>query len=102
MSGAPKPFTQAATAAARLRPMLPADLAAVLDLEHELFPEDAWTPEMFRDEVSQPADTRLYLVAEGGAVPFAGGQRASGLAGYAGMMFVPGVPGTGGGTADVL
>ncbi len=60
----PKPFSRAATIAARLRPMLPSDLAAVLELEHELFPDDAWTSEMFADEVSQPADARLYLVAE--------------------------------------
>ena len=64
----PKPFSRAATIAARLRPMLLADLAAVLELEHELFPDDAWTPEMFADEVSQPVDSRLYLVAEHGSV----------------------------------
>jgi ribosomal-protein-alanine N-acetyltransferase len=102
VSGAPKPFTRAATAAARLRPMLPSDLMAVLDLEHELFPDDAWTPEMFQEEVSQPADTRLYLVAEDGPVRYDGEKGQSGLAGYAGMMFVPGAPGVGGGTADVL
>ena len=106
-----KPFSRAATIAARLRPMLPGDLAAVLALEHELFPDDAWTPEMFADEVSQPADSRLYLVAEHGSVrdpgvdeecsPDTTGVRGLGLAGYAGMMFVPGVPGHGG-TADVL
>ena len=116
MSGDPKPFSRAATIAARLRPMLPADLAAVLELEHELFPDDAWTPEMFADEVSQPADSRLYLVAEHGSVRNPGmGQdgasvtpgpdgtevRSAGLAGYAGMMFVPGVRGHGG-AADVL
>ena len=93
--------------AARLRPMLPGDLAAVLELERELFPDDAWTPEMFADEVAQPADTRLYLVAEHGPVrdPAVDQERAPGrstpLAGYAGMMFVPGTPGRGG-TADVL
>jgi len=42
--GVPSPFSRAATAAARLRPMLPSDLEAVLALEHELFPEDAWSP----------------------------------------------------------
>ena len=62
----PKPFSRAATMAARLRPMLPGDLESVLALEHELFPDDAWTPEMFADEVSQPMDSRLYLVAEHG------------------------------------
>jgi ribosomal-protein-alanine N-acetyltransferase len=100
----PKPFTRAATIAARLRPMVPGDLAAVLDLEHELFPDDAWTPEMFADEVSQPAGTRLYLVAEQAPVRDQESVTRAGktiLAGYAGMMFVPGVPGHGG-TADVL
>jgi [ribosomal protein S18]-alanine N-acetyltransferase len=62
------------------------DLADVNALEHELFPDDAWSPEMFADEVSQPPDSRLYLVAETGTV----------LAGYAGVMFLPG------GQADVL
>jgi ribosomal-protein-alanine N-acetyltransferase len=101
--------------------MLPSDLEAVLALEHELFPEDAWSPEMFADEFSQPAETRLYLVAERGPVargadeeagvagqrPDGGppGSRAAGLAGYAGMMFEPGTSGRsiqGGGSADVL
>jgi ribosomal-protein-alanine N-acetyltransferase len=100
----PKPFSRAATVAARLRPMLPADLAAVLALEHQLFPDDAWTPEMFADEVSQPADSRLYLVAEhepATAGPDGAPRQHAGLAGYAGMMFVPGIGGHGG-TADVL
>jgi ribosomal-protein-alanine N-acetyltransferase len=108
--GIPSPFSRAAAAAARLRPMLPADLEAVLALEHELFPEDAWSPEMFADEVSQPAEARLYLVAERGPVGGQADQEPAGLpglAGYAGMMFVPGmllpsgrsVPG---GSADVL
>ena len=38
--------------AARLRRMVPADLVDVIALEHELFPEDPWTPEMFADEVA--------------------------------------------------
>jgi [ribosomal protein S18]-alanine N-acetyltransferase len=100
MSRLPRPFSRAATAAGRLRPMLSSDLAAVLGLEHELFPDDAWSPEMFEDEVRQPPDSRLYLVAEDGDVLY-GGNRKDGLAGYAGMMFVPGAPGKGG-TADVL
>jgi ribosomal-protein-alanine N-acetyltransferase len=87
--------------------MLPSDLDAVLALEHDLFPDDAWTPEMFADEVSQPPDSRLYLVAEAGGVrdgegpPDLGGSpgrsQAATLAGYAGLMFVPG-----GTSADVL
>ena len=55
-------------------------------LEQELFPEDAWTPEMFAAELAQPASRRLYLVAEEGDA----------LIGYAGMMF------TGGPEADVV
>jgi ribosomal-protein-alanine N-acetyltransferase len=107
-----KPFSRAATAAARLRPMLTADLEAVMALEHELFPEDAWSPEMFADEVGQPADARLYLVAEREARRDRWTERGDrgtreppvpeALAGYAGMMFVPGAAGRGGGSADVL
>lgn len=61
-------------------------MPAVMALERELFPEDAWTPEMFAGEIKQPASRRLYLVAEEGTV----------LIGYAGMMF------TGGPQADVV
>ena len=70
----------------RLRPMTKADMAAIIALEQQLFPEDAWTPEMFAAEFAQPADRRLYLVAEA----------ANALIGYAGMMF------TGGSQADVV
>jgi [ribosomal protein S18]-alanine N-acetyltransferase len=74
----------------RLRPMTAADLPDVIALEHELFPEDPWTAQMFADEVAQPPEVRLYLVAEAdGADPV--------MAGYAGMLFVPG-----GLQADVL
>jgi [ribosomal protein S18]-alanine N-acetyltransferase len=93
--------------AARLRPMVPADLVDVIALEHELFPDDPWTPEMFADEVAQPRESRLYLLAEadagdGGVAAsdiVSGRGAASGpvMAGYAGMMFIPG-----GTQADVL
>jgi len=93
--------------AARLRPMVPADLVDVIALEHELFPEDPWTPEMFADEVAQPRESRLYLLAEadagdGGVADsdiVSGRGAASGpvMAGYAGLMFIPG-----GTQADVL
>ena len=93
--------------AARLRAMVPADLVDVLALEHELFPEDPWSPEMFADEVAQPPETRLYLIAEadGGDGGVADREIVSGrgtaagpvMAGYAGLMFVPG-----GTQADVL
>lgn len=90
-----------------LRPMTAADLVDVLALEHELFPDDPWSAGMFAEEVVQPPESRLYLVAEtdasdGGVVD---GDIVSGrdaprghvMAGYAGMMFVPG-----GIQADVL
>jgi ribosomal-protein-alanine N-acetyltransferase len=90
-----------------LRAMLPADLVDVIALEHELFPDDPWTPEMFADEVAQPPDSRLYLIAEAdggdGGVPDRkivtgrGAARPATMAGYAGMMFIPG-----GTQADVL
>ena len=62
------------------------DLAAIMALEQELFPEDAWTRQMFAAEFAQPVSRRLYLVAEEGKE----------LVGYAGMMF------TGGSQADVV
>jgi ribosomal-protein-alanine N-acetyltransferase len=88
--------------AARLRPMATADLAGVIALEHELFPEDPWTAPMFADEVAQPPEVRLYLVAEVDDGPDdrpGTGERGPGsaIAGYAGMLFVPG-----GLQADVL
>jgi ribosomal-protein-alanine N-acetyltransferase len=61
-------------------------MPAIIVLERELFPEDAWTPEMFAAEFAQPPSRRLYLVAEDG----------NALVGYAGMMF------TGGSQADVV
>jgi ribosomal-protein-alanine N-acetyltransferase len=70
----------------RLRAITRADMPAIIALEQELFPEDAWTPEMFAGEFAQPASRRLYLVAEEG----------NALIGYAGMMFA------GGNQADVV
>ena len=87
--------------------MVPADLVDVIALEHDLFPDDPWTPEMFADEVAQPPDSRLYLIAEADAgdggvrdSDIVSGRGAAGppvMAGYAGMMFIPG-----GAQADVL
>jgi [ribosomal protein S18]-alanine N-acetyltransferase len=85
----------------RLRPMVSADLADVMAIEDELFPEDPWTAQMFADEVVQPPEVRLYLVAE--ADPDDNDPDDSApdtepvIAGYAGMLFVPG-----GIQADVL
>jgi [ribosomal protein S18]-alanine N-acetyltransferase len=77
------------SAGTRLRPMTLADLGNVLAIERELFQDDPWTTEMFTQEIAQPATSRLYLAAEDEA----GGT----LAGYAGLMFIPG-----GTQADVL
>jgi ribosomal-protein-alanine N-acetyltransferase len=74
------------TRGVRLRGMSKGDLAAIMALEQELFPEDAWTRQMFAAEFAQPVSRRLYLVAEEGKE----------LVGYAGMMF------TGGSQADVV
>lgn len=65
---------------AELRPMRAADLADVIALEHELFPDDPWSPEMFASELEQPPASRLYLAASLERLP---------LAGYCGMLFVP-------------
>ena len=86
MSAWPGRGRPAASEAVRLREMKRADMAAIMALEEELFPEDAWTPEMFAAEFAQPLSRRLYLVAEAG----------NALLGYAGMMF------SGGSQADVV
>jgi ribosomal-protein-alanine N-acetyltransferase len=70
----------------KLRDMVQADMPAVMALEQELFPEDAWTPAMFTSEFAESPARRRYLVAE----------EEDTLIGYAGMLF------TGGPEADVL
>src|ERR1700743_548668 len=70
--------------AARLRPMVPADLPDVIALEHELFPEDPWTPEMFADEIVQPPESRLYLIAGAAPGDGPGGENTAGADGSAG------------------
>jgi ribosomal-protein-alanine N-acetyltransferase len=88
----------------RLRPMTPADLRAVLALENALFPEDAWSLEMFASELHSRTAGRYYLVAEDD-------QDAGQIVGYAGLLVPPddaggsaGAGGAGGaaGQADVL
>jgi ribosomal-protein-alanine N-acetyltransferase len=65
------------TRGVRLRGMSKRDMPAVMALEQQLFPDDAWTPAMFAAELAQSASRRLYLVAE----------EETALVGYAGMMF---------------
>ncbi|WP_405784037.1 ribosomal protein S18-alanine N-acetyltransferase [Streptomyces sp. NBC_00859] len=63
------------------------DISPVLELEHELFPDDAWSEGMFWSELAHargPAATRRYVVAE----------TADQIVGYAGLAAV-------GGTGDV-
>lgn len=53
-----------------LREMRWWDIEPVLELEHELFPEDAWSAGMFWSELARsrgPHATRRYVVAEDGA-----------------------------------
>jgi ribosomal-protein-alanine N-acetyltransferase len=59
-----------------LRPLLTGDLAAVLELERKLFPDDAWSPGMFADELALEGRGRHYVAAEEG----------NRIVGYAGMM----------------
>jgi len=61
-----------------LRDATPDDLAAIMTLEHRLFPGDAWSPPMMAAELAAP-HTR-YLVAEA----------AGEVVGYAGLSVLPG------------
>ncbi|WP_437101386.1 ribosomal protein S18-alanine N-acetyltransferase [Streptomyces kronopolitis] len=66
-----------------LREMRWWDLGPVLELERELFPEDAWSPGMFWSELAHargPRAGRRYLVAE----------RDGRLLGYGGLAAVDG------------
>ncbi len=75
------------TATAALREMRWWDIEPVLGLEHELFPDDAWSPGMFWSELAHargPRATRRYVVAEdpatGRIVGYAGLAAAGDLA----------------------
>jgi [ribosomal protein S18]-alanine N-acetyltransferase len=74
------------TGGVAFREMTGADLPAVLELEHGLFGEEAWTEGMLASELAGVASGRYYLVAEDDGE----------LAGYAGLLT------PGGGQADVL
>jgi ribosomal-protein-alanine acetyltransferase len=63
-----------------LRDATPDDLAAIMTLEHRLFPGDAWSSAMMAAELAAP-HTR-YLVAEA----------AGDVVGYAGLSVLPGSP----------
>ena len=70
----------------KLRDMVMDDVPAVMVLERELFPDDAWTPDMFTSDLSRPGPRTRYLVA----------QDQTTIIGYIGMLF------PGGDEADVL
>jgi [ribosomal protein S18]-alanine N-acetyltransferase len=69
-----------------LRPLLTDDLPAVLELERKIFPDDAWSPGMFADELAHEGRGRHYVAAEEG----------NKIVGYAGIML------PGGRQAEVL
>jgi ribosomal-protein-alanine N-acetyltransferase len=64
-----------------LRMMTEADLSAVLAVERELFPEDAWSEGMFRAELQQQPSTRHYVLLE---------DPAGAIVGYAGLADMAG------------
>ncbi|ANW21878.1 ribosomal protein S18-alanine N-acetyltransferase [Streptomyces clavuligerus] len=86
------------------------DIAPVLELEHGLFPEDAWSPGMFWSELAHargPRATRRYVVAEsaGKIVGYAGLAAAGDLGDVQTIAVAPGRWGTGLGSrllADLL
>ncbi|WP_436996102.1 GNAT family N-acetyltransferase [Streptomyces sp. enrichment culture] len=77
------------------------DIAPVLELERELFPEDAWSEGMFWSELAHargPRSTRRYIVAEEPAAGSArepgdgsGGPRPARVVGYAGLAAAGGL-----------
>ncbi len=77
---------------AALRPMRWWDIPAVMELEVELFGDEAWSAEAFWSELAYAppsltgADSRRYWVAPGGADGNAGSNvSAANLLGYAGL-----------------
>ena len=59
-----------------LRTMTPADIEAVLGLEHDLFGEEAWSRQMLEGELAEQPRSRYYLVAADDGL----------VTGYAGLL----------------
>lgn len=59
-----------------LRAMRLTDLAGVLELEHALFGDEAWSRQMLQGELAQQPASRHYLVAQDAGV----------IVGYAGLL----------------
>ncbi len=68
------PTSRASTSTVILRRLRWWDIDACLELEHELFTDDAWSPELFWSELAQ-RESRHYLVAVDGDA----------IVGYAGL-----------------
>lgn len=92
-SRAAAPDRRLGSADVALREMRWWDIERVLELEHVLFPDDAWSAGMFWSELAHargPGATRRYLVAE---APAPEGEEPA-LVGYGGLAAV-------GGTGDI-
>jgi [ribosomal protein S18]-alanine N-acetyltransferase len=63
----------------RIRRLRASDLREVMSIERKVFPDDAWTEQMFASELAQSA-THYYIVAE----------EDGAIAGYAGLSAVAG------------
>lgn len=48
----------------QIRPMTKGDLETVLEIEQSLFPNDAWSVEMFKDELAEVPLSRYVVIAE--------------------------------------
>jgi len=64
------------TVSRSLRTMTPADIEAVLGLEHDLFGEEAWSRQMLEGELAEQPRSRYYLVADDDGL----------ITGYAGLL----------------
>src|SRR5258708_25296422 len=74
--GAAPPASGRHTVSQSLRTMTPADIEAVLGLEHDLFGEEAWSRQMLEGELAEQPRSRYYLVAD----------NDGGITGYAGLL----------------
>jgi ribosomal-protein-alanine N-acetyltransferase len=79
-----------------LRPLVVADLTAILPIERELFPDDPpWSAGTFRSELAGVPGTRWYCVAVDTSIDTTRNTNDSGtIVGYAGLMHTggPGEP----------
>ena len=62
-----------------LRAFAPGDFDAAMSIERELFPRDAWSPEVLRSELALVGESREYWVAVDGDE----------VVGYCGLYYLP-------------